>query len=138
MSATDESESSPRRSSRIKSKRAKKVEEEEQNSVSAEEQESESNANDANNKEVNYKSKLRDRKQSNGSVQEQDMANLEGDLDYKYTEGECVWAKYQDYPWWPGQTVNISKRERARSKRASLSVKWFGDFPVKTYVHSLR
>merc|ERR1712228_437639 len=49
-----------------------------------------------------------------------------------YEEGECVWAKYKDYPWWPGQIHFVSKRKRARSKRSSLSVKWFGDFPVKT------
>merc|ERR1712228_381098 len=49
---------------------------------------------------------------------------------HEYKEGDCVWAIWEDFPWWPGQIRFLSKRKRARNN--SLSVKWFGDLPMGT------
>merc|ERR1712154_676577 len=85
--------------------------------------------------EEDYKDKLRNNGSPNASKKEQDMVNLEGDIHYKYADGEVVWAKYLDYPWWPGQVEINNKpqsRRRKNSKKSTITVKWFGDFGAKT------
>ena len=88
-----------------------------------------------------YRNKLRSREgtSSNNGSQEQDMANLAGDIDHEYEDGECVWAKYLDYPWWPGQIeiaandTRPKNKRRKNRKRTTITVRWFGEFGVKTY-----
>ena len=58
-----------------------------------------------------------------------DINNLEGDGSHILSNGDCVWAKYLDYPWWPGQIKSSSNNPKDR-----ISVKWFGGVQVKRYV----
>ena len=65
------------------------------------------------------------------------MVHLEGDIHYKYLDGDCVWAKYMDYPWWPGQIQinnnnSSSYRRRKNNKKSTITVKWFGEFGIKS------
>eukprot|EP00485_Elphidium_margaritaceum_P007199 CAMPEP_0202709692 /NCGR_PEP_ID=MMETSP1385-20130828/21780_1 /ASSEMBLY_ACC=CAM_ASM_000861 /TAXON_ID=933848 /ORGANISM="Elphidium margaritaceum" /LENGTH=243 /DNA_ID=CAMNT_0049369019 /DNA_START=150 /DNA_END=878 /DNA_ORIENTATION=+ len=59
---------------------------------------------------------------------------MEGDSEYEYEDGECVWAKYADYPWWPGQIeLPPKKTKRGRKpKHKTIQVRWFGEFGVPT------
>ena len=150
---------SRRRSSRRLAKKKKEEEqaqeqqpEEEENEEEEEEQEEEEQDNDEqeedeegeeegeeeeDDEDSDYRDKLRTR-DSNG-VQEQDMVNMTGDVNHKYNDGDCVWAKYLDYPWWPGQIELNDRRppSRRRKKRTTITVKWFGEFGVKTYVENI-
>ena len=58
-----------------------------------------------------------------------DIDSLEGDGSHILNHGDCVWAKYQNYPWWPGQIESSSNHENSE-----ISVKWFGNVQVKQYV----
>ena len=50
------------------------------------------------------------------------------DNNHQHENGECVWAKYLDYPWWPAHTNVIT------NDTTTITVKWFGQFQTfKTY-----
>ena len=42
---------------------------------------------------------------------------------YEYEDGECVWAKYLDYPWWPGQIEIAANDTRPKNKRRKIIFK---------------
>eukprot|EP01083_Nonionella_stella_P092463 258876_1 len=83
-------------------------------------------------KEKNTK---QDRTQKKKKKKTYPSMQLDGDGDTEYQNGDCVWAKYLDYPWWPGQievcSATYSPR-RKKSKRTTVTVRWFGGFPIKT------
>merc|ERR1712154_192161 len=60
--------------------------------------------------------------------------NLEGDINRKWDDGDIVWAKYIDFPWWPAQIEcnnNNNRRcnnnRRRRRNKTRIKCKWFGD-----------
>jgi len=51
--------------------------------------------------------------------------DLKGDKTMKYTHGQVVWAKFADFPWWPG-TVALERKDKGGQQK--VTVQWFGDY----------
>lgn len=53
----------------------------------------------------------------------------------QFLEGELVWAKLQDFPWWPGM---ICKHPRSKKvldvANSEVHVQFFGDPPTRDWV----
>ena len=125
-------------------RRSKRIKNKQQSSSQSEDEDIDINDKNDNNEnesgsssDNNIRNRLRDRPTTN--LQEQDMVGLEGDINTKWNDGDVVWAKYRDYPWWPGQIeINTHKTKKRRTTRKSskttICVKWFGDYPTPTYV----
>ena len=138
MSSTTSSRRRSKRISQRKSSSDKKSENEDKQKQEDEDfdiNENDQNNNTGDNDEDNIRNRLRERPSTHQI--EQDMVNLEGDIHAKWKDGDVVWAKYKDYPWWPGQIeINntstthhrSSRRSRKTKKPSTICVKWFGDF----------
>ena len=46
---------------------------------------------------------------------------------HSFKKGDCVCAKYRDYPLWPGQ-IELNSHAQTSQNSNKISVKWFGDF----------
>ncbi len=47
--------------------------------------------------------------------------------EHKYTKGEVVWAKVEDFPWWPAVVTASSSHRKFR--RSSVRVALLHEFP---------
>ena len=51
--------------------------------------------------------------------------NIQGSLDNKYKDGQIVWARLEDFPWWPA-TVELVDEDVGFPLINVVPVRWFG------------
>ena len=53
----------------------------------------------------------------------------------EFLEGELIWAKLQDFPWWPGMICKHPKSGQFLDKpNGEVHVQFFGDPPTRDWV----
>lgn len=52
-----------------------------------------------------------------------------------FTEGELVWAKLQDFPWWPGMICKHPKSKKLiNTAKNEVHIQFFGHPPTRDWV----
>jgi len=94
------------------------------NDENDENDENEENSQNSKNKE----NKENDENEEDENEDETTAKDLKGDVDDEYDNGQIVWAKHLEFPWWPAKVELAHRQNTARGSSRVIPVTWFGDY----------